>query len=665
MLTHKSDQITHHICTRNCYDSCAIIARSRDGQITDLYGDAQNPVTAGRLCSKRQHILSSIYDPRRILHPMIQHGRGSGRWSRISWARAIDLLAPKILTINRSNGSTLPLCLNKYSGNLGLLHYAVEGMFNSLGATTQTRGNPCFSAGLDAQYFDFGANITASIRDVTQSKLILLWGVNPAWTAAHCMPYFYEARRRGATIVVLDPVFTETARKADYYIQLRPGSDASFALALLHLLEKRNTLHDMPAHIAGGATFLRDLAALDAGELLRTAGQSLDAVQKLAALIEENHPMHVWCGFGMQRHRHGGFAVRLIDALSMLTGNIGCRGGGVNYAHQGMLPFSDAIMQRRSDTRFIDINRFADSLAALHDPPVRFLWVACRNPLGQDVSLQKLLSTWTQLDFVVTADKFLTQSAALSDLFLPVTTEFEELDAYTGYFHHWVGLNTPAIPPRGEAKSDLEIARLLTRRLNELAPHTSTFPHQKEAADFLDETFTPIVYERLSIQHWRELEKGTRSYDVGIPWADHQFATDDGKFHCCSLTDMGSILFPTQEYPFYFLTPHAQQNINGQHQLPETQLPEHPVVFLHPKAAAAKGLSENSAAILWNEMGELHGTVRLTETVPQDTILCPQGESRVFTLNWLNAGQSADMGEARTGTPGVALHDVLVNIRAK
>ena len=198
-----------------------------------------------------------------------------------------------------------------------------------------------------------------------------------------------------------------------------------------------------------------------------------------------------------------------------------------------------------------------------------------------------------------------------------------------------------------------------------MPPHTSTFPHQKEAADFLDEAFTPIVYERLSIQHWRELEKGTRSYDVGLPWADHQFATDDGKFHCCSLTDMGSILFPTQEYPFYFLTPHAQQNINSQHQMPETKLPEHPVVFLHPKAAAAKGLSENSAAILWNETGELHVTVCLTETVPQDTILCPQGESRVFTLNWLNTGQSADMGEARTGTPGIALHDVLVNIRAK
>ncbi|MFC2767526.1 MAG: molybdopterin dinucleotide binding domain-containing protein [Mitsuokella sp.] len=99
--------------------------------------------------------------------------------------------------------------------------------------------------------------------------------------------------------------------------------------------------------------------------------------------------------------------------------------------------------------------------------------------------------------------------------------------------------------------------------------------------------------------------------------------------------------------------------------MPETRLPEHPIVFLHPKAAAAKGLSENSAAILWNEMGELHVTVGLTETVPQDTILCPQGESRFSALNWLNAGQTADMGEVRTGTPGIALHDVLVNIRAK
>ncbi|WP_302949889.1 molybdopterin-dependent oxidoreductase [uncultured Selenomonas sp.] len=529
------DHISHHICTRNCYDSCAIIARSREGRITDLYGDAQNPITAGRLCSKRQHILSSIYDPRRILYPMLQHGRGSSRWSRISWERAIDLIAHKILQIKTSYHSTLPLCLNKYSGNLGLLHQSVEGMFNSLGATTQTRGTPCFSAGIDAQYFDFGGNLTSNIRDLVHSRLILLWGINPAWTAVHTMPHLYEARRRGAILVVIDPVFTETARKADYYIQLRPGSDAFFTLALLQLLAGRGILRDDPAHIADGTLFLRDLAALDPTELLRISGQSLDVVTKLAELIEEHHPLHIWCGFGLQRHRHGGFTIRLIDALSMFTGNIGCRGGGVNYAHLNMLPFSDAMVQRRSDTRFIDINQFAESLAALQDPPIRFLWIACRNPLGRDVSLQKLLSAWTQLDFVVTADKFLTQSAALADVFLPVTTEFEELDAYTGYFHHWVGLNTPVIPPCGEAKSDLDIARLLTRRLNELAPGTSSFPWQKDAADFLDEMFTSTVYERLSIKHWRELEAGTRTYDMGIPWKDHRFATDDGKFHCCSL----------------------------------------------------------------------------------------------------------------------------------
>ena len=130
-----------------------------------------------------------------------------------------------------------------------------------------------------------------------------------------------------------------------------------------------------------------------------------------------------------------------------------------------------------------------------------------------------------------------------------------------------------------------------------------------------------------------------------------------------ALSHINDILFPTSKYPFYFLTPHAQQNINGQHQMPETQLPEHPVVFLHPKAAAAKGLTENSPAVLWNETAEIAVTVCLTETVPEDIILCPHGESRSSSLNRLTVSQSTDMGEVRTGAPGVALYDVTVDIR--
>lgn len=85
---------------------------------------------------------------------MIQHERGSGHWQRISWDTAIDIIARKILDLKTRFNSTLPLCLNKYSGNFGLLRNACEGMFNSLGPTTQTEEDLDIYTGYFQQWLD-------------------------------------------------------------------------------------------------------------------------------------------------------------------------------------------------------------------------------------------------------------------------------------------------------------------------------------------------------------------------------------------------------------------------------------------------------------------------------------------------------------------------------
>jgi anaerobic selenocysteine-containing dehydrogenase len=180
---------------------------------------------------------------------------------------------------------------------------------------------------------------------------------------------------------------------------------------------------------------------------LAAVDQPLATVEFLAGLIADSQPMHIWCGFGLQRHIHGGLTIRLIDALSMLTCNIGLPGGGVNFADTGMWDFPQPIIGRRPDTRFININNFAHELQQLSDPPVKFLWVACRDPLRQDMALRDLRAAWQDLELVVTADKFMTKTAQMSDIFLPVTTEFESLDVFGGYFRHFLGINEPAIPP--------------------------------------------------------------------------------------------------------------------------------------------------------------------------------------------------------------------------
>ena len=665
MFFHDNYQVTRHICPRNCYDSCPMLAYTRGGKIEFITGD-KKAGASGRLCNKREEILGTVYHPRRLLYPQRQLGRGSGHWQRISWHEAIDTIARKILELKDRYHSTLPLCLNKYSGNFGLLHYAAEGMFNSLGPTTQTTGTPCFSSGLDAQRLDFGANVAADIRQILEAKLIILWGINPAWTSVHTMPVIYAAQERGAKVVVIDPVYTETARKADYYIELRPGGDAALAVLLLQKLARDGKLTYNPDQTTGAAELIASARQMPTAPLLKAAGQTAETVAFLADLLAENHPTHIWCGFGLQRHVQSGLTIRLIDALSLLTGNVGIPGGGVNFADKGMDIFPYRIMQKRQDTRFVNINYFARSLKTLDEPPIRFLWVSCRNPLRQDVGLLELMQFWPQLEMVVVADKFMTHSAQLADIVLPVTTEFEELDVYGSYFRHWVGLNEPAVPPQGEAKSDLEIARLLTRRLNELAPGTSKFPCHRSDEEFLTAEFTPEVCQVLHIKKWQDLYQGpARFRHHPYPWQDGRFANPDGKFHCCTLPADFPQLLPTQEYPFHFLTPHAQDHINGQNYHKHHIMPEYPIVYIHPDVGQKLQLQDLHPAVVWNEQGQITVSVKFRTDLAPDIILSLQGASQKGGLNVLNSGLPTDLGTLTTDASGVAFYDVFVNIAPK
>ena len=665
MFFHGNYQVTRHICPRNCFDACPMLAYTRGGKIEYLTGEKGDGASA-RLCSKREDILATVYHPRRILYPQKQHGRGSGNWQKITWEEAIDTIARKILSLKERYNSTLPLCLNKYSGNFGLLHFAVEGMFNGLGATTQTIGSPCFPSGIDAQKLDFGANITCDIRQLRESRLIILWGVNPAWTSIHTMPMIYAAKERGAKIVVIDPLYTETARKADYYFELRPGSDVSLVVLLLQKLAQNKQLSYNPQQVTGADELIAAVQKASAAKLRQATGLSTEAINVLADLLTQS-PVHIWCGYGLQRHVQSGLTIRLIDALSMLTGNIGIPGGGVNFADTGLvdtLPFK--LMQERPDTRFVNINNFAQSLKTLQTPPIKFLWIAGRNVLRQDANLTELNKLWSQLEFVVAADKFMTHSAQMADILLPVTTEFEALDIAGSYFVHRLGINEPAIAPRGEAKSDIDIARLLTNRLNELAPGTSTFPAHLSDEEFISAEFTPEICDMLHIKKWQDLYQGPARFRPPTPpWHDGKFATADGKFHCCQLPDNFYQLRPTKKYPFHLLTPHAQTHINSQSHTLLPNLPEYPQVCIHPAKGNELGLQDKHPAIIWNDENSITAMVNFREDLAPDILMSLQGASVNGGLNKLYKGLSTDLGEFATGAPGTAFYDVFVNIRPK
>ncbi|WP_416246275.1 molybdopterin-dependent oxidoreductase, partial [Desulfocurvibacter africanus] len=232
-------EVFRNACPRNCYDTCSIKTFVKDGVIQFIEGAPESSFTRGGTCVKGYAYTRRPYSPDRIKYPMVQEGRGSGNWKRVSWDEAMERIAKKLLDMEALDGNLLGLALTKYSGNFGITNYGVEGLLTSLGYTTRLTGTPCWPAGIDAQNYDMGDMWCNDPEDMAQSRYIILWGANPAWNSVHSVKYIYEARERGAKVVCIDPVLTQTAVKADEYWQVKASTDGALALGMArHILDK-------------------------------------------------------------------------------------------------------------------------------------------------------------------------------------------------------------------------------------------------------------------------------------------------------------------------------------------------------------------------------------------------------------------------------------------
>lgn len=332
----KTYKIYRNACPRNCYDTCSLKTWVKDGVITFVEGAPESTFTHGTPCVKGLSYPRRVYSPDRIKYPMAQDVRGSGNWRRISWEEAMQRIAAKMLEIKKKDGSMLGLALTKYSGKFGVLNYAVEGMMSSLGYTTRFAGTPCWPAGIDAQNYDMGDMWCNDPEDMVKAKYIIIWGANPAWCSMHSMKYIYQAREKGAKVVVIDPLLSQTAAKADLYLRVRPGSDGALALGMArHLVDKGLVDQDFVNNYAHGypefEAYLRNNVTVEwAAEI---CGLSADVIRQLAEEFTAVKPATVWIGYGMQRHVNGGANVRAIDAFVAMSGNIGVEGGGARYGH--------------------------------------------------------------------------------------------------------------------------------------------------------------------------------------------------------------------------------------------------------------------------------------------------------------------------------------------
>ncbi|HIH5777518.1 TPA: molybdopterin-dependent oxidoreductase [Citrobacter werkmanii] len=701
----KTYKIYRNACPRNCYDTCSLKTWVKDDVITFVEGAPESTFTHGAPCVKGLSYPRRVYSPDRIKYPMVQDVRGSGNWRRISWDEAMQRIATKMLEIKKKDGSMLGLAMTKYSGKFGVLNYAVEGMMSSLGYTTRFAGTPCWPAGIDAQNYDMGDMWCNDPEDFVKAKYIIIWGANPAWCSMHTMKYIYQAREKGAKVVVIDPLLTQTAAKADLYLRVRPGSDGALALGMArHLVDKGLVDQDFINNYSHGypefEAYLRNSVTVEwAAEI---CGLSADVIRQLAEEFTAVNPATVWIGYGMQRHVNGGANVRAIDAFVAMTGNIGIEGGGARYGHLHTWGFNyNAMLQKppvgsigmpgaagttsefgsagavaQYSDRSLNINQTAKGILEANEPPVRMLWVACKNPFAQDFDRSKMEKAFEKLEMVVCADQFFNETVQHADIVLPVTTAFEEWNVDASYWHYWLSINQPAIKPMYEAKCDLEIAVLLSRTINKLEPGSCTFPQEFDHKRWLDQEFNDGMGKMFGISSWDDLLDGPKKAILpsSAAWYDRKFKTPSGKFEFKSelCEKNGHTALPEYKseakstLPFHLFTPHVQFGIHSQFiNLDWMQVfyPE-PFVYMHPISAEKRGIAENDLVKVFNTVGEVELRAKVTANVPEDFLVMYEAwfPKRKYNVQNVVADTPADMGLMKTGAPGAAIHSQFADI---
>ena len=231
-----SGSVVRAACPHDCPDTCALLVTVRDGVAVSVRGDPSHPTTHGALCTKVSRYTERTYHPDRVLQPMLRIGpKGSGKFASVSWDDALADIATRLQAIAaRDPQAILPY---SYGGTLGFVQgeSMAARFFHKLGASLLDR-TICSTAGEAGLKAVIGGKLGMDVEQFENSQLILIWGSNSITSNLHFWTYAQRAKRNGAKLVCIDPWRNDTADKCHEHIQLRPGTDAALAYALMHEL---------------------------------------------------------------------------------------------------------------------------------------------------------------------------------------------------------------------------------------------------------------------------------------------------------------------------------------------------------------------------------------------------------------------------------------------
>ncbi|MBN2526497.1 MAG: molybdopterin-dependent oxidoreductase [Deltaproteobacteria bacterium] len=648
-MTNTSEKKIITTCTRDCPSACGVIATVVDGKVTSLKGNPNHPVTGGRTCGKLAKYVERVYSPDRVTHPMRKASDGS--WTAVSWDDALDEVSFKMDALRKNKGPRSILYYQGF-GTRTALELLNRRFFNLLGGATTLKGTLCGGTGEAAQNLDFGKRISHDPTDHRNAKTIILWGRNPAATQQPLMPIVEHVRQSGGEAVVIDPVHTPTAKAVTRHIQPAPGKDLWLALAVAaHILE--NGWHDkdfLDRHTDNTNDFIQLARRWSTAELTAAAGVSTEDVHYLAHRLAKAKPAAILLGWGLHRWTRAHEAIRVIDALSAMTGNIGIAGGGVSQGFDEWGPYDASVTgdQWHCHKRQLLMPKIGEEILNAKSPNIEMIFVTAGNPLTMAPDSTTVRRAFENTPFVVYCGQFMDDTAAVADLFLPVTTWLEETDIVAAYGHDAVGPVTPAILPVGEAHTHFAIFADLARRLG-------FTDFEKGEAAWLDDIIAPLHKKGITAD---TLQTGpVRQGLPHVPYTDKKFPTPSGRLQLICEIESAMPNDPQTEWPFALLTT-SPRNALCSEWLPKDQLAM-PTVTLGASAAAELHLTDGQEVIVESPVGQLTAHLKIDPRQRNDVALIYRGgwQRHGHGVNVLTESHMSQVGM------GTAYYETRVRVR--